>query len=168
LRSFSNLSRKCDAVLLRNSPAGSTRQNVDFFTADLVTRKLQKMARAVQAARSIFGRTFTRETLMCNSIPQHPHTFCFREPIQCQGLGYRGNPHPRVNLTSSFLFPERFCWLGRSVWPSVRCFVAINCMPLLNRMLGLCFPFAIISSKSDLDAIAIGCFLRHYSIVDAK
>jgi hypothetical protein len=154
----------CSVTVPRAVPG----KNRDFFTADLGTRKLQKTARAVQAARSNFGRIFSQENLMCNSIPQHPHTFHFTELIQFHGLGCRGEPRPRVNLKSSFLFLERFCFLGRNVRPSVRCFVAISGMLLLKRMLGLCSPFALISSKRDLNTIAIGCFLQHYSIVDAK
>jgi hypothetical protein len=32
----------------------------------------------------------------------------------------------------------------------------------------LSFPFASISSKRDLNAVIMGCFLRHYSIGDQK
>jgi hypothetical protein len=40
--------------------------------------------------------------------------------------------------------------------------------PLSKQLLNMFLPFAIISLKSDLNAIVMRYFLRHYSIVDEK
>jgi hypothetical protein len=43
--------------------------------------------------------------------------------------------------------------------PSYRCFDPKGDTPLFKKLLDRCFPFTIISSKRDLNIIAIGCSL---------
>jgi hypothetical protein len=58
---------------------------------------------------------------------------------------------------------KRVLFFNRPITPSRR-----EAAPLLKKLLRLCFPFAIDSSKNDLRTIAAQYFLRHYSIVDEK
>jgi hypothetical protein len=57
-------------------------------------------------------------------------------------------------------------WTG--VQPSYPREAPIGGIPLFKEITGSVFPFANISSKSDLNAIVIGYCLRQYSIVDEK